>query len=370
MAENKNTETPGQGKSTRRLVSLDAFRGFTVAGMIVVNSPASWEHVYPPLLHASWHGITPTDYVFPFFIFIVGISIALSYGKLKAAGVATGKVLGKTFRRAFLIFVIGIFLSLFPDFNFSEIRIPGVLQRIAIVFLVCAVLFWYTNWKQQAVVGAAALLLYWIAMVCIPVPGVGTGLLEPGKNLAAWVDSALVPGKMWQGTWDPEGVLSTVPAIASGISGMLAGRLIAATAMSQERKVIWLYIAGLCAFALGSIWGWGFPINKNLWTSSYVLYTSGLASMVLASLFFVIEVQGHAAWAKVGVVFGSNAIVAYVIGSILPDLLMPLNSWYVGSVVEGANWPQMASLLWALGICALCYILVYLLYRRKIFIKI
>lgn len=356
-------------KMVQRLVSLDAFRGFTVAAMIIVNTPGSWDHVYAPLLHASWHGITPTDCIFPFFIFIVGISVTLSYGKLLATGRPKAALVGKTLKRAILIFLIGIFLGLFPDFNFAEVRIPGVLQRIAIVFLVCALLYLYTTWKQQAAIGGVLLLLYWAALMGVPVPGVGTGILEPGKNLAAWVDGQLIPGKMWQGSWDPEGVVSTFPAIVTGITGMLVGKLLSVDEMTHERKVSWLYLGGLSAFLLGSAWGWVFPINKNLWTSSYVLYTSGLAAMLLASLFFVVEILGYRAWAKVGVVFGANAITAYVIGGLLPVLLGPLNTWYTNQFVNG-EWAKMASLLWAIGICLLCYIPIYVLYKRRIFIKI
>ncbi len=357
-------------KTGQRLISLDAFRGFTVAAMIIVNTPGSWDHVYAPLLHAQWHGVTPTDCIFPFFIFIVGISITLSYGKMIAAGVSKSRLIGKTVKRAILIFLIGVLLGLFPDFDFAAIRLPGVLQRIAIVFLACALLFLYTNWKQQAVVGGALLLLYWGALTLLPVPGIGAGVLEPGKNLAAWVDGLVIPGKMWQGTWDPEGILSTFPAVVTGISGMLVGTLLAHAGLSTERKVIWLYLAGLSAFLLGSVWGWCFPVNKNLWTSSYVLYTSGMATMVFASLFFVIELLGFSGWAKIGVVFGANAITAYVIGGILPELLGPMNTWYVSQVVDGGSWPKLASLVWAIGICVLTYLPIYVLYRKRIFIKI
>lgn len=357
-------------KTSQRLISLDAFRGFTVAAMIVVNTPATEEHVFAPLRHAAWNGFTPTDAVFPFFIFAMGISLTLSYGKLRAKDGQTKRVLLKTAKRAVLIFLIGVLLGLFPQFDFSEIRIPGVLQRIALVFFFCALLFWYTTWKQQAVIGSFLLLAYWLAMTCIPVPGVGAGILEPGKNLAAWIDSLVIPGKMWQGTWDPEGILSTVPAIASGISGMLVGHLLANPQHTPERKVSWMYLAGFASFLLGSAWGWIFPINKNLWTSSYVLYTSGLATMGFASLFFVIEILGKGNWAKPGVVFGSNAITAYVIGGILPGLLYAVNDWYVQAIVDVSGRPEWLSLAWAIFICVACYIPVYLLYRNKIFIKI
>lgn len=354
----------------KRLVSLDAFRGFTVAAMILVNTPGSWDTVYAPLLHADWHGVTPTDYIFPFFIFIVGVSIALSYSKLLALGKSKAALGWKTLKRAAIIFGLGLFLWLFPTFDFSELRIPGVLQRIALVFLACALLYLHTTWRQQAIIGAVILVLYWAAMKLVPVPGVDTGLLEPGKNLAAWIDSQLMPGKMWQGTWDPEGILSTFPSIVTGILGILAGHLIRAGRISEERRVLWLFLGGVVLFALGTMWGWVFPINKNLWTSSYVLYTGGLAALVLASAYFVIEILGHAKWAKVGVVFGSNAITAYVLGSILPSLLPSVNRWFVAAFIEGSRTPELMSLLWAIGICLLCYIPIYIMYRKRIFIKI
>lgn len=359
-----------QNQTIQRLMSLDAFRGFTVAAMIIVNTPATEEHVFAPLRHAAWNGFTPTDAVFPFFIFAMGISVTLSYGKVKLRGAPAKQVLLRTAKRATLIFLIGVLLGLFPEFDFSEVRIPGVLQRIALVFFFCALLFWYTTWRQQVFVAGFLLLAYWLVMTCIPVPGVGTGVLEPGKNLAAWIDSQVIPGRMWQGTWDPEGILSTLPAIASGIAGMLVGHLLAYQAHPAERKVSWMYLAGFVSFLLGTAWGWIFPINKNLWTSSYVLYTSGLAAMVFASLFFVIEIRGWKSWAKPGVVFGSNAITAYAIGGILPGLLYAVNDWYVRTTVETSTRPEWPSLAWAIAICVVCYIPVYVLYRKKIFIRI
>ncbi len=354
----------------KRLISLDAFRGFTVAAMIIVNTPGSWDEVFPPLLHAQWNGVTPTDLIFPFFIFIVGVSIALSYGKVLASQTARGPLVGKALKRAVLIFALGLFLWLFPDFNFSELRFPGVLQRIAVVFFACALLFLYTSWLQQAIIGAAILLLYWAALSWIPVPGLGAGVLEPGQNLAAWIDSQLIPGKMWQGTWDPEGILSTLPAIVTGITGMLVGRLFTSTGLTPERKLIWLYLGGFVAFVVGAAWGWVFPLNKNLWSSSFVLYTAGLAALTFASCYVLIDLLGYVKWAKPGVVLGSNAITAYVLGSLLPELLTPVNDWYVQALVQGASYPKLASLLWALAICLLCYLPIYVLYRKRIFIKI
>lgn len=353
-----------------RLLSLDAFRGITIIAMILVNTPGSWDHVYAPLLHAEWHGVTPTDYIFPFFIFIVGVSVVLSYKKMLGRGAGKGKLIGKTLKRAALIFLIGLFLGLFPDFNFSEIRIPGVLQRIALVFLACALLYLYTNWKQQAVIGAVLLLVYWGLMMLVPVPEYGAGVLEPGKNLAAWIDSLYVPGSMWQGTWDPEGILSTVPAVATGIAGMLAGRLFSDSSVTLAEKIQLLFVGGFVAFALGSAWGWVFPINKNLWTSSYVLFTAGLAAMTWATLAYLMDVRKCTRWSGPALAFGSNAITAYVIGSMLPSLIQPVNDWYVGAFIAGGGQPKMASLIWAILIIVLCFLPIYWLYKKRIFIKV
>ena len=376
----------GLAGSSQRLLSLDVFRGLTIAGMIIVNDPGSWSHVYPPLLHAPWNGITPTDMVFPFFVFIVGVSITLAYTKRLAQGADRKKIIGKILRRSAIIFALGLFLALFPKFNFAQIRIPGVLQRIALVFLTCSLLFINTNWKTQAKVGASLLVGYWLAMCFIPTPGLGQVMLEPGKNLAAWLDHLLIPGRLYQKTWDPEGLLSTLPAIGTGITGMLVGHLLVSK-KSEDQKLIWLFSLGFLAFIVGSIWNWFFPINKNLWTSSYVLYTSGLATLTLAASIWFVDRQGYTKWTKVGVIFGANAITAYVLHGILnrflffpsasPEAVQGL--FYQGiylrtllfeGLVNAGMAPKLASLCWALFYTLLCFIPVWILYRRKIFIKI
>ena len=240
--------------TNKRLVSLDVFRGLTIAGMIVVNTPGSWSHVYAPLRHAEWHGITPTDLIFPFFVFIVGVSITLAYTKKLKTNITKSKITAKIIRRSITIFLLGIFLALFPDFNFSELRIAGVLQRIAICFLVGALLFLNTDWKMQLRIGIGLLITYWLAMVLIPVPEFGAGVLESGKNLAAWIDSLFLPGKKYQGTWDPEGILSTFPAIATCISGMLVGKLLLSN-QTQNQKLIWLFALGIFSLHYGQYLG-------------------------------------------------------------------------------------------------------------------
>lgn len=388
-----------------RLTSLDAFRGFTVAGMIIVNVPGSWSHVYAPLLHKPWHGTTPTDFVFPFFLYIVGVSIALAFNRQVEAGKPKGEMFKKILIRSLKIFALGVFLWLFPKFDLSNARVAGVLQRISIVFLVCSVLFLNTGWKAQAKWAAILLLGYWVLMALVPVPiddvirealitgqtlrsnglvavegirQMGEGFVapnfEPGTNLQAWLDRRLLPGVMWEKTWDPEGLLSTLPAIATGITGLLAGRLLLSS-LSTERKLIWLFFGGFSAFVIGSIWGWFFPINKPIWTSSYVLYTSGLATMALAFFIWLIDVQGYSKWAKMGVVFGTNAVTAYVLHGVLLKIFIlvgfPLRSWVYEGLVDMGFPEKLSSLSWALFYSlVICYIPVYVLYRKKIFIKV
>ena len=360
----------------KRLISLDTFRGFTIAAMIMVNYPGSWAHVYKPLLHVDWHGLTPTDLIFPFFIFIVGVSIALAYSKRLESGVGKTLMVKKILFRSIKIFAVGILLWLFPKFDFETIRYAGVLQRIAIVFLVCAILFLNTRWKTQAIIASAILILYWLAMVLIPTPGYEKAMLEPGVNLAAWIDSKFLSGYMWQKTWDPEGLLSTLPAISTGISGMLAGHLILSK-KSQEQKIILLFSFGFLAFIVGYWWNFIFPINKNIWTSSFVMVTAGLAAMVLAASIYFVDVKGRARFTKPGIIFGSNAIAIYVLADIWGQIFYnlkfagsSLNNHFLG-IFETTGWSlKFGSLLYALLFIGFNFIPAWILYKKKIFIKL
>jgi predicted acyltransferase len=419
-------------KENERLISLDAFRGFTIASMIMVNNPGSWSSVYAPLLHKPWNGITPTDLIFPFFIFIVGVSIALAYTKRLDAGLPKKEMYLKIVWRAVKIFAVGILLACYslnknaglgnidvlwriliiilicifvlPEFqaknrilsyalllvnilavstvfaliifNITDLRIVGVLQRIALVFLVCAILFLSTNWKNQAIIAAVLLLGYWIVMKFIPTPGCGQPMLEPGVNLAAWVDSYITPGKLYQKTWDPEGLFSTLPAIASGITGMLAGTLIVSK-KTMEQKIIWLFTAGFLAATLGVIWSWNFPLNKAIWTSSFVMATTGLASMTLACSMFLVDHLGYKKYAQPWVIFGSNAISVYVLAGLVGYLFYGIKfgeaslkghfmDIFTGIGVE----PKFVSLVAALLYIGILFIPAVILYRKKIFIKL
>lgn len=360
----------------KRLISLDAFRGFTIAAMIMVNNPGSWSHVYPPLEHADWNGLTPTDLIYPFFIFIVGVSIALAYSKRLNAGLEKGPMYRKIIIRSVNIFVVGILLWLFPKFSFESVRITGVLQRIAIVFMVSAFLFLNTKWKTQAIIAGFLLVAYWLMMTLIPTPGYGKVMLEPGVNLSAWFDSIFMPGHLYRETWDPESILSTLPSIATGITGMLAGHLILSK-LTQERKVIYLFSFSFLAFIIGFMWGYIFPINKNIWTSSFVLVTSGLAGMVLAVSIFAVDILGRKRFTKPGIIFGSNAITAYVLADILT---LPVYRWHIGSASLSGHWMNLfehfgwsmkfGSFTFAVLFIFLNFIPVWFLYKKKIFIKL
>ncbi len=363
-------------RTNQRLIALDALRGFTIAAMILVNNPGSWEFVYPPLLHKAWNGISPTDLIFPFFIFIVGVSIVLAYAGKIESGTAKMPLIRKIAWRSLKIFAVGLFLNVYPGFDFSEIRLAGVLPRIALVFLIGGVLYLWLDIKRLAWIGGGLLVFYWIIMTLIPTPGYDSPMFEPGINMAAWVDGFLLPGRMWNGNWDPEGLLSTIPAVVSAICGMIAGTVLRSK-KSDFEKVALLSVAGFAAAVAGVVWSWNFPLNKNLWTSSYVLATSGLAAMTLASAMYFIDIKSYKAVAKPFVIFGSNAITAYVLAGLLSFPFygvslfgQTLSAHLMQAGISIGFDPRFASMLVAGLFITLIYLPVYFLYKKQIFIRL
>ena len=361
----------------KRLISLDFFRGMTICLMIIVNCPGSWSTVYPPLLHAEWHGVTPTDLVFPFFLFIVGVSIVLAYSKKKQSGSISGTVYTKILRRSLIIFALGLFLALFPSFDFANLRVVGVLQRIALVFAICSVIYLHTGWKAQLWIGVGCLFGYYLLMCFVPYGDSAAGTLAPGDNLAAWIDQYITPGRMYQKTWDPEGFFSTIPAVGTGITGMLIGAIIIAKKLTNHVKIIWIFSFGLIWFATGYMWDYIFPANKHIWTSSYVLISSGLAAMFLALSMWIIDEQGYKSWTKLGVVFGSNAITAYVLHGVLLRLFQipvsgdqGIQGLWMSGLQDISMSGQLASFLWAISYMLFIYSIIYVMYRKKIFLKV
>lgn len=361
---------------SKRLLSLDAFRGFTIAAMILVNNPGDWGYVFSPFLHAEWNGITPTDLIFPFFLFIVGVSIALAYTKRLKAGARKIRLLRKIILRTINIFLIGLLLNYIHVFDFSELRVVGVLQRIAIVFFVCSLLFLYTSWKIQAITGAFLLIGYYITMSFIPIPGNEQAFLEPGNNLAAWIDSFIVPGKMWQSTWDPEGFFSTLPAIATGILGMMTGKILVSNE-KKEHKALWILTMGFLTCIVGYAWSLVFPANKSLWTSSYVLLTGGFASLTIAISIFIVDIKQRTTLTHIGIAFGENAIVIYVLADLFNYVFYQFNFWgnslsshFMGLFDHSELLLKTGSLAYGLIYIGILYIPAQILYKKQILIKL
>lgn len=424
-----------------RLLSLDVFRGITIAAMVLVNNPGTWASIYGPLKHAEWHGVTPTDFVFPFFLFIVGVAVPLSLGinRAKNGAGAYRKIL----RRSAVIFAAGIAISALPLFvigeteipwpakwaaalaiigalyfllirnykaavaltavwavilaasylagyqivpyNFGSMRIPGVLQRIAVCYLITSAIFLRTNWKQQAVIGLALLLLYWLLMVEVSVPGCYiTSIDDKACNLAAYLDrTILTEAHMWKisRVFDPEGILSTIPAVVTTLSGVLTGTWLRSERPAME-KAGGMFFFGTMLLAAGWLWALVFPLNKSLWTSSYVLYTSGLALLALASCFWLIDIHGWKKWSKPFVVFGVNALALFVFSGLQARMMaiikterpdgaaISLQQWIFENVFLPIAAPINASLLYAVSFILFWLFLMWLLYRRRIFIKV
>ena len=377
-----------------RLLSLDVFRGMTIAGMVLVNKPGTWSAIYSPLAHAELHGVTPTDLVFPFFLFIVGIAITLALGKRVESGGISREIYLKIFRRALIICALGLFLATFPFYNFtkgewldvSNVRIMGVLQRIAVCYLVASLIFIRTNWKQQAIIAAALLLVYWALMTLINVSGCEiTTLNDKTCNLAAYLDRViLTENHIWKQSkvFDPEGILSTIPSIATTLAGVLCGHWLRREKSDYE-KVSAMFFFGLVLTAIGWAWSFWFPLNKSLWTSSYVVYTAGLALCFLGFCYWLVDIKGYKKWAKPFVIFGVNALALFVFSGLMAKLFgiikvardakgnaVSLQTWIFDSRFAPLASPLNASLMYAVSFILLWLFLMWLLYRKRIYIKV
>lgn len=420
-----------------RLLSLDVLRGLTIMLMTIVNNPGDWGNVYAPFLHAEWHGATPTDLVFPTFLFIVGITTVLA----TPHKVLDGGTLQKILTRFLRIFCFGLFLNFFSKIHlfgwegtplliarllvtafivvalfgeydrrrqlyvalgifvlmlilafggfedYQNVRIPGVLQRIAVVYLVVSLLYLTTSTTTQAVVGIVILLLYWALMTLIPVPGVGAANVEKGTNLAAWLDYSLLPNHLWitSKTWDPEGILSTLSAIGTGIAGLLTGAMLRGT-LTPQKKIVYLLLAGIAGIVVGLLWNEVFPINKALWTSSYVLYAGGIAMVLLAFLYFVIDYKQFKGWVLPFIVFGVNPMVVFFFSGIIPRAMSAIKVphptdpahdpiglqtyLYTYQIAPHFSDPKAASLAGALLYLVIWFVILYVFYRKKLIFKV
>jgi len=368
-----------------RLISLDIFRGLTICLMIIVNNGSG--RGFAQLEHAEWSGWTLTDLVFPFFLFITGVSLTFSFASRHTEDNSRLAQLPHILRRAAIIFAIGLLINAYPHFSLAAWRIPGVLQRIALCYLAAAVLYLWTGSRTRLAVIAALLVGYWLLMRVVPVPGFGIPtinipLLDPDRNLAAWLDRKIIFGHLFERTRDPEGLLSTLPAIANTLFGVAAGEWIRSLRHDPARLLRRLVAAGLACLSAGELWSLAFPINKKLWTSSYVLLTVGLAMLALAACYWLMDVkQVRGRWTIVPLVFGTNCIFAYALSEFVAifsvavtipvdgtrmDLKYAFNSLTFDHIPQ----PQWASLAYSLFFLACCWFVTWLLYRRKIFLKI
>lgn len=426
-----------------RIISLDVLRGITIMMMILVNNPGSWGNIFAPLEHAEWNGCTPTDLVFPFFIFILGAAIPLAivtkvlnqqtflkiltrslriislglflgfYGKIEIfnlegyplliskliiTGIVAYVLLGNFEQKIKLYLVLALFLIfMFLAFSgieaYKEVRIPGVLQRIGIVYFFTSLVYLKTEIKGQIITIALLLLGYWAIMTLIPVPGFGAANLDKGTNLAGWIDNLLLENHLWASskTWDPEGILSTIPAIASGIVGLLVGQLLNSS-LAKNDKVIKMIGTGFVLVIFGLIWNQFFPMNKSLWTSSFVLYTAGFATLFLAIFYYVIDIKEYKKWTTPILFWGVNPMIVFFLSGILPRVLSSIkvaNPVYVSGnlneipeqiglqtylnefcIVPYFNDPKVASLMWALLNVAFWSVVLWYFYKKKLFFKV
>jgi predicted acyltransferase len=419
-----------------RLISLDVFRGFTILLMTIVNNPGSWATVYPPLLHSDWNGCTPTDLVFPFFIFIMGVAVSFAmptktfdsttfnkimvrslrmfclgvffnfFGKIQLFGlegiplligrliitIGVGYALMGSFNPkvktylAVTIFAVYLFLAYSGIEAYQDVRLPGVLQRIGIVYFIISLLYLKTTQKTQLIVASTILLGYWAIMTLIPVPRIGLANLEKGTNLASWIDSILLKDHVWAvtKTWDPEGILSTIPAITSGIIGLLIGQLLNRPLPKLEIAKR-MGIAGIILIILALLWSIVFPLNKSLWTSSFVLYTSGLAILSLTLFYYVIDIANYKKWTKLFLIWGVNPMIVFFFSEIIPQGLEMIqfqnpeipteqinlqNYLYSFWIAPVFNNPMTASLAGALIYVTIWSFILGLFYKHKLIFKV
>jgi predicted acyltransferase len=374
-----------------RLLSLDVLRGLTIAFMILVNNNGNGAAAYWPLKHADWNGFTPTDLVFPTFLFLVGITTVFSTASRLARGATRQDLFLHVLRRSIIIYLLGLLVNSFPYFHLHTMRFYGVLPRIAICYLITASLYLISlGWRSKAALVIAALVGYWILMRFVPVPGYGVPghdvpLLDPDANLTAWLDRRIFSAShLYERTRDPEGLLSTLPAMATSLLGLLTGIWLR-TQRTLIAKSVGIAIAGLSGVLLGGLWNLSFPINKKLWTSSYVLLAGGLSLLLLALCLLIVDLPEkgktqpeRSRFLKPFFVFGTNAISAYVFSELLQSAInnihplhgLNLQQLLYRSILRAVPDQAFASLLYSLGFVAVCWLFVSVLYRRGIFIKV
>ncbi len=380
-----------QTLTSNRLVSLDVFRGITILGMIMVNNPGTWSAMYGPLRHADWHGWTPTDLIFPFFLFIVGVAIVYANAGKLSKGISKSELVTSAGKRSLILFGLGLFMAAYPVFTFDpefgfragldKLRIMGVLQRIAVCYFAATIIFLYFKPRAMFIWLFSFVVVYWLAMTFIPVPVHGAGLFDDKiNNLAAYIDRAVLGEHMWVGTgrqWDPEGFLSTFPAISTTLIGVWAGLILRNKEYDETRKVAELMIVGSLLIVLGYVWDWHFPINKGIWSSSYAVFTGGQGMVGLALCYWFVDVKGQKSWTQPFVVYGVNAITVFVMSGLIARTLgifqvgdVSVQRWifltFFDSWLSTINASLVYSLVWVFA----WYLILHLMYRKNIILKV
>ena len=428
-----------QPPSSGRLLSLDVFRGATIAGMMMVNNPGDWSKVYAPWGHRPWDGWTYTDTIFPFFLWIVGVAMMLSFAKRIERGEDKKMLTWHVIWRAGVIFFLGLFLAGVPALSafflwiaaltyvivllrrtlaprpgekpvvrsraylfgaagiilallplvlpivqmsgLHWVRIPGVLQRIAVCYLIGGLLVIWTSTRVQIGITFSLLALYWILVKTINVPGYGVGVWTPEGNLAWYIDSNLLHGHTWRGApargFDPEGIFSTIPAIATAMFGIFTGAWLR-TERSKEVKTAGMFVAGNILLLAALIMDNWLPINKNLWTSSYSVFMAGLALNVLACIYWILDVKGWSGWQKPFAIYGQNAITMFVLAGVFGRLLsmkfggmqMSLKAWYYEKFFQPIGDPMIASFAHSVAFMLFLYVIAWIMYKRNWIIKV
>lgn len=374
---------------SQRLTSIDLYRGLAVAGMVLVDNPGSDDLAYWPIKHAQWNGWTPADFIFPSFLFLVGVSMAYSFAARLGRGESRQHILFHAFKRSLILIVIGIVVNASPiiGLDLHAWRFEGVLQRIAVCYFIAAILVLWSDRRGQLIALFACLVGYWAILRFLPVPGFGVPgrdipFMDPERNVVAWLDRTLFPGRLYNGNRDPEGIISNLPAIGTALMGVLTGQWLRSEA-SPRTKVFRMVIFGVLGLVAGLVWNRWFPINKNLWTSSFVLLTGGFALVFLAFLYWVIEIKNwRGVWTMPLLVFGMNSIAAFVADSLVygPGYTFTVKSagggtmnWHEAAQVRLLSLglaPANASLVYSLGAVLFCWFLLWLLWRKRIFLKI
>jgi predicted acyltransferase len=363
-----------------RLLSLDVFRGFTLLAMVLVNSHPG--KPYPPLAHAGWNGWTFTDLVFPFFIFIAGVAIPYSFANRISRGTSRPMLFWQILRRSVLLFAVGLFLNGFPKFNLSTLRIMGILQRIAICYFLASVLFVLLRLKPKSIawLSGGILMLYFVLMKFVPVPGYGAGVMEPVGNWGNFIDQHLLPGHMQNGSWEGKSLLGSFPALVTMLMGLLTGSYLRLDRPAFE-KLTHLYFFGSICLTAGACWSLWFPINQGLWSSSLVLFMGGMAILFLATCYFLVDLKKMTWWTLPFLVYGMNSVSVWVFSQLGMKTLLAIpiagpdgeavNLWMAGGhYLAQYLGPMNGSLAFAILYDLFWLGVMYIFYRRRIFIRL